>query len=87
MRYNDVRHGTNKIDRALKEYKAAWDKKGMVSANGLYVSWIFMNQDQIMPPMDVGLTAWWVLHHLYHETYLIELQGQCVPEFMELHSC
>ena len=58
MRYNDLRNGTNKIEPILENYKAAWDKKGMVTPEGLYVNWLFLRQDQLMPPTGIGLTAW-----------------------------
>lgn len=58
MRYNDVRNGTDKIEPILERYKAAWDKKGMVTPEGLYVNWLFLRQDQLMPPTGIGLTAW-----------------------------
>ncbi|KAM5350938.1 hypothetical protein ACJ41O_003661 [Fusarium nematophilum] len=58
MRYNDVRHETNAVKAVLEEYKRAWDKKGMVTSSGLYVSWVFMRQDQIMPPIGISFTAW-----------------------------
>lgn len=58
MRYNDVRHGTNKIEPILQKYQEAWDKKDMVTPEGLYANWILMNQDVVVPPWDVGLTAW-----------------------------
>ncbi|VUC31003.1 unnamed protein product [Clonostachys rosea] len=58
MRYNDVRHGRNRIQRVLKEYQNAWDEKGMVTESGLYISWLLMNQNIIVPPLDISLTAW-----------------------------
>ena len=58
MRYNDVRDGTNVAGQVLEKYKAAWDKKGMVASNGLYVDFYFVRQDRVMPPHSVGFTAW-----------------------------
>ncbi|OCT49381.1 hypothetical protein CLCR_04700 [Cladophialophora carrionii] len=58
MRYNDSRDGTNKVDEILTKYKAAWDKKGMVSADGLFVDMWMVKQDFIVPPQDIGWTAW-----------------------------
>lgn len=58
VRYNDVRHKTNKIEPILEKYKEAWHKKGMVTLEGLYVNWLLMSQDMIVPPRDIGLTAW-----------------------------
>jgi hypothetical protein len=37
MRYNDSRDGTKKVDEVLTKYRAAWEKKGMVSPSGLFV--------------------------------------------------
>lgn len=58
MRYNDSRDGTDKVDKVLEKYKAAWDQKGMVSSNGMYVDFWMVKQDHVMPPTDVGWTAW-----------------------------
>ncbi len=58
MRYNDARDGTNKVEDILAKYKAAWDKKGMVSANGLLADFWLVKQDHVVPPSDVGWTAW-----------------------------
>ncbi len=58
MRYNDSRDGTAKVDEVLKKYRAAWDKKGMVFENGLFVDMWMVKQDFIVPPQDIGWTAW-----------------------------
>ncbi|KAJ9615247.1 hypothetical protein H2200_001321 [Cladophialophora chaetospira] len=58
MRYNDSRDGTDKVDQILTKYRAAWDKKGMVSSNGLFVDMWMVKQDFIVPPRDIGWTAW-----------------------------
>ena len=60
MRYNDSRDGTDKVDRVLEKYRAAWDTKGMVSASGLFVDMWMVKQDFIVPPQDIGWTAWFV---------------------------
>ncbi|OQU94056.1 hypothetical protein CLAIMM_00474 [Cladophialophora immunda] len=58
MKYNDSRDGTNKVEEVLTKYKIAWDKKGMVSSNGLFVDFWMVKQNHIVPPTDVGWTAW-----------------------------
>lgn len=58
MRYNDVRDGKNLVDEVLEKYKAAWDKKGMVTEGGLFVDWWTVKQDQTKVASDVGFTAW-----------------------------
>ena len=58
MRYNDVRDGTNVAGEVIEKYKKAWDKKGMVTPNGLYIDWIYMNQDQTAGPSCICFTAW-----------------------------
>jgi len=58
MRYNDIRDGTNVVDGVLEKYKAAWEKKGMVSPNGLYVDFWMVKQDQLKDPSDLAWTAW-----------------------------
>ncbi|OAG36062.1 hypothetical protein AYO21_09780 [Fonsecaea monophora] len=58
MKYNDSRDGTTQAEELLTKYKAAWDKKGMVSSNGLFVDFWMVKQDMIAPPRDVGWTAW-----------------------------
>lgn len=44
MRYNDVRHRTNKVEPILQKYKNAWEKKGMITFDGLYVSWLSLTK-------------------------------------------
>ena len=58
MRYNDSRDGTTKVDEVLTKYKAAWDKKGMVTPSGLFVDMWVVKQDILRPAGDVGWTAW-----------------------------
>lgn len=59
MRYNDSRDGTNKVEEVLDKYRAAWNKKGsLVSSDGLFVDFWMVKQDFIVPPSDVGWTAW-----------------------------
>lgn len=60
MRYNDVRHGRTDVDAVVKEYQNAWEKKGMVTDDGMYISWLFQRQDMLIPAHDIGLTAWYV---------------------------
>lgn len=62
MRYNDARDGTDVFGEVLDKYKAAWDKKGMITPSGLYVDWYFVRQDKMLPPKSVGWTAWYVLY-------------------------
>ncbi|KAH7075509.1 hypothetical protein BKA63DRAFT_299221 [Paraphoma chrysanthemicola] len=68
VRYNDIRDGTNRSAEVTRKYLEAWDKKGMVQSDGMFVNWIMMKQDMVippanvpygaMPPLDVGFTAW-----------------------------
>ncbi len=58
MRYNDVRNGTDKGAEALVKYQQAWDKKGMLTPEGLFVDFWMVKQDFIVPASDVGWTAW-----------------------------
>ena len=58
MRYNDARDGTNIAIEVLEKFKNAWEKKGMVASNGLYVDWLYLNQDKIKAPSDIVFTAW-----------------------------
>ncbi|KAE8159826.1 hypothetical protein BDV40DRAFT_290574 [Aspergillus tamarii] len=67
MRYNDVRDGTNIVSGVLEKYKAAWDAKGMVQPDGLFVDWLLVKQQLSWPPLiqfgagpprEIGFTAW-----------------------------
>ncbi|KAI9695668.1 MAG: hypothetical protein M1836_006120 [Candelina mexicana] len=58
MRYNDVRDGTDVAGEVIEKYRKAWDEKGMVAPNGLYVDWWYMNQDKTAAPSDIVFTAW-----------------------------
>ena len=58
MRYNDVRHGRSDVGPVLKKYQEAWDKKGMLRPNGMYMSYFFVRQDHIADIPGVNLTAW-----------------------------
>ena len=58
MRYNDSRDGTTEVEEVLTKYRAAWDKKGMVSDSGLFIDFWMVKQNFIVPPQDVGWTAW-----------------------------
>ena len=57
-RYNDVINGTNVIDDVLSKYKAAWDKKGMVSENGLFRAWYSPKRDNVIVAEEISHTAW-----------------------------
>lgn len=70
MRYNDVRDGTNIVSGVLEKYKAAWDAKGMVQPDGLFVDWLLVKQQLSWPPLiqfgaglprEIGFTAWYIL--------------------------
>lgn len=58
MRYNDVRDGTNVAGEVIEKYRKAWDKKGMVAPDGLYVDWLYFNQDKTVAPSGIIFTAW-----------------------------
>jgi hypothetical protein len=62
IKYNDGRDGTHKMDDILAQYRAAWDKKGMVAPDGLFVDFWMVKQDFIVPPRDIGWTAWYAYH-------------------------
>ncbi len=58
MRYNDVRKGTKVMDDVLPKYMEAWERKGMVQADGL-LTWMWRKkQDSTMNSPDLSLTAW-----------------------------
>lgn len=58
MRYNDVRDGTNTSEVVLEKYKKAWNEKKMISSNGLYIDWWFVEQDKSQSSTQIGFTAW-----------------------------
>ncbi|KAG2417528.1 hypothetical protein HFD88_008747 [Aspergillus terreus] len=67
MRYNDVRDGTDIVSDVLAKYKAAWDAKGMVQPDGLFVDFLLVKQQLRIPPSipfgggpprEIGFTAW-----------------------------
>lgn len=58
MRYNDSRDGTNTVENVLSKYKAAWEKKGMITDDGRYVDFWMVKQDFMLQPSDVAWTAW-----------------------------
>ncbi|KIX01270.1 uncharacterized protein Z518_08995 [Rhinocladiella mackenziei CBS 650.93] len=58
MRYNDSRDGTGTVSEVLTKYRAAWDRKGMVGPNGLFVDMWMVKQDHVFPAADVAWTAW-----------------------------
>lgn len=41
-----------------EKYRKAWDKKGMVAPHGLYVDWLYFNQDKAVAPSGIIFTAW-----------------------------
>ena len=58
MRYNDVRHGRSDVSYVIKNYQEAWEKKGMVQSDGMYINFLLMRQDHIVGANGVNLTAW-----------------------------
>ncbi|RZN35984.1 hypothetical protein [Bradyrhizobium sp. Leo121] len=58
FRFSDVRKGTSVADEATRSYRAAWDKKGIFSAEGWFHGWWRVEQDDFVPPKSVGWTAW-----------------------------
>ena len=89
MRLRDARNNTNVVEGVLEKYQAAWAKKGMVGANGLFVDMMLMQQDRVRPAPDLGWTAWaaafmnsWnseVVHSSYEKQalgYLTTINGQ-----------
>ncbi|KAF2652796.1 hypothetical protein K491DRAFT_604113 [Lophiostoma macrostomum CBS 122681] len=68
VRYNDIRDGTNHADEVIKQYRAAWDAKGMVFPNGMFADMLMLKQDLIFPQegapygaqagQQIGFTAW-----------------------------
>ncbi|GIZ45999.1 hypothetical protein CKM354_000914200 [Cercospora kikuchii] len=58
MRYNDVRIGTNVVEKVLKNYTAAWEKHGgFLQGNKFVHSWYMVKQERIVPG-NIGTTAW-----------------------------
>ncbi|CAK1360493.1 unnamed protein product [Cercospora beticola] len=58
MRYNDVRAGTNVVDKVLKNYTAAWEEHGgFLQGNKFVHSWYMVKQERIVPG-NIGTTAW-----------------------------
>ncbi|GLA13196.1 hypothetical protein AnigIFM62618_009726 [Aspergillus niger] len=58
MRLNDARDGTKVVDEVLKKYRAALEKKDMISQDGLFKDWISVKQGHTATAQSVGLTAW-----------------------------
>ncbi|KXH60051.1 hypothetical protein CNYM01_07846 [Colletotrichum nymphaeae SA-01] len=58
MRLRDARLGTSVVDDVLEKYKAAWDKKGLVGADGLLPDAWMVKQDFTIRPKDPAWTAW-----------------------------
>lgn len=58
IRYNDIRNGTNLIDSILAKYQSAWEKKGMMSSEGLWTSFWMAKQDFTMGSSNVASQAW-----------------------------
>ncbi|KAJ6601169.1 hypothetical protein DFH09DRAFT_1490267 [Mycena vulgaris] len=59
VRCNDVRNGTNVVDGVLEKYTAAWkSKRGFQQADGLFVDWHRVKQDDMIPSGGLGFTAW-----------------------------
>ncbi|CAH0027812.1 unnamed protein product [Clonostachys rhizophaga] len=58
IRYNDVRDGTTSSAMVLEQYRAAWEGKGMLQENSLYIDSFSPKQDRKRHARDVGFTAW-----------------------------
>ena len=58
FRFSDLRKGTSIADEVTRSYRAAWDKKGIFSAEGWFHGWWRVEQDDFVPPKSVGWTAW-----------------------------
>ncbi|MCA6107016.1 linalool dehydratase/isomerase domain-containing protein [Bradyrhizobium cenepequi] len=58
FRFADLRKGTSVAEEATRSYRTAWDKKGMLSAEGWFHGWWRVEQDDFVPPKSVGWTAW-----------------------------
>ncbi|TVY82804.1 Linalool dehydratase/isomerase [Lachnellula suecica] len=58
MRYKDIRDGTHVAEEVLAKYQKSWNKKGMVSPDGLLVDWFMVEQKTTTPARDVAFTAW-----------------------------
>ncbi|KIW92318.1 uncharacterized protein Z519_07302 [Cladophialophora bantiana CBS 173.52] len=83
MKYNDSRDGTNNVEDVLAKYKAAWDKKGMVASNSLLIDFWMVKQDYIVPPTDVGWTAWaGAFMHSWNPQLVESLYPKQVPGFI-----
>ncbi|KAL5042071.1 hypothetical protein BDW71DRAFT_211529 [Aspergillus fruticulosus] len=58
MRLNDARDGTKVADEILQKYKAALEKKSMISQNDLFKDWVSVKQGYTATAKSVGFTAW-----------------------------
>ncbi|KAL4982693.1 hypothetical protein BDW68DRAFT_182310 [Aspergillus falconensis] len=58
MRLNDARDGTKVADEIIQKYKAALEKKSMISQNDLLKDWVSVKQGYTATAKSVGFTAW-----------------------------
>jgi hypothetical protein len=58
MHYNDVRNGTNITEGVLEKYRAAVEKRGMISKDGLYAEWLSVKRGSVTASNSIGTTAW-----------------------------
>lgn len=58
MRYADVHCRTNVVDGVLEKYKAALERKGMVSGTGYFSDLWQVRQDRAIPAAEAAFTAW-----------------------------
>ena len=60
MRFADVHNGTKIIDDVLPKYKAAIERKNMISNDGWFADAYQVKQNRALPAMEVAFTAWYV---------------------------
>lgn len=58
MRYNDTRDGTEEVDKVLKNYTAALERKGMLQTDGLWKAAFLVKQKVAAPAKQASHTAW-----------------------------
>ncbi|KAF9895002.1 hypothetical protein FE257_004626 [Aspergillus nanangensis] len=53
-----VHDATNIADDVIKRYTAAWEAKGMVGDDGMFIQWYSPKQNTKLSTPDIGSTAW-----------------------------
>lgn len=53
-----MRHGTDVVSGVLEKYWNAIKDKNMITPDGMFVDWLFLNQGSTKQPGGIGFTAW-----------------------------